>query len=159
MELSPAATIALTRIIHTLNHHAVPYQITGALAGNLHGSRWPLQDIDIEVDADLARLAEWFPDCLVWGPGRYVDDEFSLDLLQLNIAGIPVDINSIHEVYLRPASSPVRFPTDLSRALDAEIAGLRVKVQPLEDLIHYKRLLQRSEDLADLENLSPPHSP
>jgi hypothetical protein len=49
---------AVRRLIGLPYEVAACYQFSGSLAGNLHGSRWPLQDLDVEVlQQDLPRLA------------------------------------------------------------------------------------------------------
>ena len=47
------------RLIGCLDEAAACYQFSGGFAGNLHGSRWPLYDLDVEVvQQDLPRLAK-----------------------------------------------------------------------------------------------------
>src|SRR5262245_4157722 len=49
---------AIRRLIGFLDETAACYQFSGGFAGNLHGSHWPLHDLDVEVaQQDLTRLA------------------------------------------------------------------------------------------------------
>ena len=49
---------AVRRLIGFFDEAAACYQFSGGFAGNLHGSRWPLSDFDVEVaQQDLPRLA------------------------------------------------------------------------------------------------------
>lgn len=151
--LAPTAIHTLRLIVTTLDRAGIAYQITGGLAGNFHGSGWPLHDIDLEVDTPLDVLANLFLPHLTFGPARCEDDEFSLDLLSLEINGIPIDINSTHNLEIITPTGRVPIETDLSQANLFSLDNFTVRVQPLAALIHYKQLLNREADLADLRSL------
>jgi hypothetical protein len=133
----------------------VPYVISGGLAGNLHGSCWPLHDIDLDIPlAALPRVAAALPQAVVRGPGRFRDNEFAIDLLTLRLHGVAVDCCAAETVRLvAPDGSLHPCPTDLDAAVERPLAALRLRVMPLPVLIAYKRLLGRRADLADLESL------
>jgi len=40
---------AVRRLIGFLDEAAACYQFSGGFAGNLHGSRWPLHDLDLDL--------------------------------------------------------------------------------------------------------------
>jgi hypothetical protein len=49
----------LRRLVGMLKGAGACYQFTGGFAGNLHGSKWPLHDLDVDVArADMPGLAE-----------------------------------------------------------------------------------------------------
>ena len=135
IELRTAVSETLAMLVTTLDAHGIAYQITGGLAGNLHGSEWPLHDIDLEVAGPLDQVATLFEPYVVWGPARYSDAEFDLDLLRLEIQGVEVDINSIEDSYVLSGGASVRVETDLRRSVTTSVGALLVKVQPLEALI------------------------
>ncbi|WP_264777684.1 nucleotidyltransferase domain-containing protein [Deinococcus aetherius] len=139
----------------TLERHDIPYQVTGGLAGNVHGSRWPLHDLDLDVrTADLPRLAALFAPAVVWGPGRYVDAEFDLPLLRLNVDGVEVDFSGAEDAWARRNGKRLPLVTDLARAERRVFAGVNLWVVPLADLITYKTVLGRTADLEELSRLN-----
>ncbi|RTL40603.1 MAG: hypothetical protein EKK48_15190 [Candidatus Melainabacteria bacterium] len=146
----------LARIVERLESQNVPYQVTGGIAGNIHGSLWPPHDIDLEVGAaDFGKVAELFADELKQPPHHLVDDEFDLWLMTLSIDGIDVDINQVEDAFaITKDGRRVPFLTDLNRAERRRISGIEVMVQPLEDLIAYKCLIGREADVVDLSSLS-----
>lgn len=154
IKLTTAQREALSLLITTFETHAVAFQITGGLAGNFHGSRWPLHDLDLEVDAPLADIAALLADFVTSPPARYQDSEFDLELLQLEIGGVPVDISSVRDYYVFSSGARIGIETDLRRAVVIAWDGRSVPVQPLDELIRYKRLLERWPDVADLEALA-----
>src|SRR5262249_24945636 len=83
----------LRQLVAALERSGIPYQATGGLAGNVHGSLWPLHDIDLDVPtALLPCVADLFREALVWGPARHIDGEFDLEMLRLELDGVPVDV-------------------------------------------------------------------
>jgi hypothetical protein len=70
---------AIRRLIHFLDEAAVCYQFSGGFAGNLHGARWPLHDLDLDVARqDLPRLAEFLQPYISHPLALYEDEEFRL---------------------------------------------------------------------------------
>ncbi|MGL5058611.1 MAG: nucleotidyltransferase domain-containing protein [Microcoleus sp.] len=144
----------LKLLIFTFDAHQIPYQITGGLAGNIYGSTWPLHDIDIEVpQTRIAEVAELFKKYTVRPLSRFVDEEFDLMFLALRINDIDVEINQVEDAFI--FSDGIRLPlnTDLSKARKMNFLGLDMLVQPLDDIIKYKKLLQRNNDVSDLIKL------
>ncbi|HYW06993.1 MAG TPA: hypothetical protein VE913_08555, partial [Longimicrobium sp.] len=150
--ISPARWRALLRLVSVLESARIEYQLSGGLAGNVHGSAWPLHDIDVDVPgARIAEVASLFPGEVGHGPARFVDDEFELTLLRLELNGVPVDVSSADNawVFTRAAvRTPLRI--DLARAERREFRGIVLPVVPLDDLIAYKQLIGRDRDVADL---------
>lgn len=142
-------------LVSTLEQNQIQYQVTGGLAGNVYGSTWPLHDIDLEVlQKDFDRVAILFNNFKVFGPSRFVDEEFDLMLLRLVLDGVEVDINQVEDAFgFTPVGIRFSFDTNLDRARHIDFFGLSLYVQPLEDLIAYKSLLGRTADLKDLMSL------
>lgn len=142
-------------IISTLDQHKIKYQVTGGLAGNIYGSTWPLHDIDLEVaQKDMERVASLFRDCTIRPLARFVDEEFDLMLLTLRLGDVEVDINQAEDAFVFTKEGVrIQLDTDLSRAKEISFLGLKLHVQPLEELIKYKDLLGRKEDVLDLSRL------
>jgi hypothetical protein len=153
--VSPAQWRALLRLVSALDAAGIPYQLSGGLAGNVHGSAWPLHDIDLDVPgARIAQVAALFPGEAAQGPARFVDDEFDVVLLRLELDGVPVDVSSADDAWIFTRTG-VRTPLriDLARAERRPFRGTSLFVAPLDDLIAYKQLLGRDRDVADLLRL------
>ena len=153
--ISPAQWRAVLRLVSALDAAGIAYQLSGGLAGNVHGSAWPLHDIDLDVPgARIAQVAALFPDEVAQGPARFVDDEFDLELLRLELDGVPVDVSAADDAWIftrTGARTPLRI--DLARSERREFRGTSLFVAPLDDLIAYKQLLGRDRDVADLLRL------
>lgn len=162
--VSPAHWRALLRLVATLERHGIPYQVSGGLAGNVHGSAWPLHDIDVDVPgARIAQVAALFSGEVVRPPARFVDEEFDVALLCLALDGVPVDVSAADDAWIfTRAGVRTPLPIDLARAERREFRGMPLFVAPLDDLIAYKRVLGRDRDVADLLRLrsaGPGHGP
>jgi adenylate kinase family enzyme len=154
IELTAAQESALRRLVAILDEAGASYQFTGGFAGNLHGSRWPLHDLDLDVARqDLPRLAELLRPYTKWPLGPYIDGEFELQLLRAEIEGVEIDVSQVEEAYARVGGRRMPLGTTLANRQRARVLDLEVWVQPLAELIAYKELLGRSADLADLRRL------
>ncbi|MFY7666790.1 nucleotidyltransferase [Flavobacterium sp.] len=139
------------RMIDFFQDRKIPYQITGGLAGNLYGSAWKLHDIDLETHLEyLPEIEEAFYDHIALPTKIYQDEEFSIWLLQLNFNGVTVDINAVEDFYI---ADSIKIETNLDEAREMTFFGRKVKVQPLKDLIAYKKILKREVDVRDLSKL------
>lgn len=152
--LTAAQERAVCWLINGLEEAAVCYQFSGGFAGNLHGSLWPLHDIDIDVaQQDLPRLVARMQPYIVEPLGFYEDAEFRLHLLRLQYEGVEIDINQAEGAYGRFEGQWIALDTDLQQRQRVSVLDRRVWVQPLEGLIAYKQLIGRSADVADLRTL------
>ncbi len=133
------------------------FQATGGLAGNLHGSTWPLHDLDFDVaDAALPALADRFGSHVVSGPGPYRDTEFALDLLTIQFGTVEVDFSAASSIRLiDPAGHEHPAPSDLDAAVLRHLDGRDIPTMPLDALIAYKRTIGRHADVEDLVRLRP----
>jgi hypothetical protein len=146
---------ALRRLVALLDEAGACYQFTGGFAGNLHGSVWPLHDLDVDVtEADLPAVAERLKPYVTRPLGPYVDDEFELVLLRAEIEGVGVDVSQAEDAFARTGGGRVPLGTSLLNRRRVRVLDLDTWVQPLEELIAYKALLGRSADLADLRGLA-----
>jgi len=154
--ISHAQFAVLVRLLEFFEERAIPYAATGGLAGNLHGSSWPLHDLDLDAPANaLAEIASAFADHVVYGPAAHQDDEFALTLLTLHVDGVGVDVSAAESVQLRDRSGGVvPAPTDLQQVVTRPLADRRIRTIPLHQLIASKRVIGREADLAELERLA-----
>jgi hypothetical protein len=145
---------AVRWLINCLEEADVCYQFSGGFAGNLHGSYWPLQDIDIDVaQQDLPRLVERMKPYISQPLEFYEDAEFRLHLLRVHYEGVDIDINQAEGAYGRCEGQWIALDTDLHKRQQVTVLDRRVWVQPLEGLIAYKKLIGRAADVADLQQL------
>src|SRR5262249_7453004 len=147
-------------LVGMLEKSGVCYQFTGGFAGNLHGSRWPLHDLDVDVaHADLPQVANLLQPYTTRALGLYVDDEFELQLLRGEIDGVPFDVSQAEDAYARVGGKRVSLETNLEYRERTVVLGMETWVQPLRALIAYKQLLGRHADLAELLELeiTSPH--
>ena len=144
----------IKQLVSLLNEHKVPYQFTGGLAGNIHGSQWPLQDIDLEMPRAHIELVAYLLRQHVVSPMRfYQDKEFQLVILNLKIGTTAIDINQIEAQQICHEGEWVPLTVDIKKAQIMPFHGIKVSVQPLDQLIAYKSLLGRTSDVADLSKL------
>src|SRR5689334_3705283 len=112
--LTPAQEQTLRRLVEILEAAGACYQFTGGFAGNLHGSAWPLHDLDVDVaQADLPQVAELLRPFTTRPPGLYEDDEFELHLLRAEMGGVEIDISQAEEAYARVGGRRVPLGTSL----------------------------------------------
>jgi hypothetical protein len=154
IELTICQQDALRLLVGTLDEAGACYQFTGGFAGNLHGSLWPLHDLDVDVArADLPRLANLLRPYTTRPLGLYVDDEFELQLLRAEAEGVEIDVSQAEEAYSRVGGHRVPLGTRLENRQRVPVLDIEVWVQALDELIAYKDLLGRSTDLRDLRAL------
>lgn len=144
----------LRLLVARLDQAGIDYQFSGGLAGNIHGSSWPLQDIDIEVAQKHILAAEQIFGEFVIEPVHFFENnEFRMFMLNLNAEGTSVDINQVEDAFVNANGNWIKLDTDLKKAEIVNWRELVVRVQPLQDLIHYKELLGRNADVTDLRRL------
>jgi hypothetical protein len=154
IELTDSEKRALRRLVEMLEGARICYQFTGGFAGNLHGSRWPLHDIDVDVArADLPRLCRLCQPHVTRPLGRYEDHEFDLQLMCIELDGTKIDISQAEDAYARKAGLRVPLGTTLANRIRMPLFDFQVWVQPLKELIAYKIILGRSADLLELQAL------
>lgn len=97
--------------------------------------------------------AGWAP--FVTSYGRYIDDEFDIELLRLCVDQVDIDVSGADDAWGFTRSG-VRTPlaNTLSRRVLRPLAGGLIPCQRLEDLIAYKTIIGRRGDLAELSRLA-----
>lgn len=147
---------AFAWILRILQEHNIPFQIAGGLAARAYGSLRELADIDLGIPND--RFADILPEIqkyLTYGPARYVDQEWDLDLMVLTYRGQDIDIAG--ETTIRWFDSIdktwVTGRCDFSRFEIREVLGQLVPMMPKDMLISHKKRLAREVDLEDVRFL------
>ena len=149
------------RIFEALERHGVEYLTIGGVAVNAHGHLRSTRDVDVLIEwtaENMRRLAAALAelDAKLFG----VDAEL-LDVDPLN----PNDLLNGGNFTLRTASGgldlfdpdeiPGGRPYDemRPRAVEATVAGVRIRAVGLDDLIRLKRESGRDRDLEDVATL------
>lgn len=152
--LSAAHAHALHTVLDALEQAGVWYRATGGLAGNLHGSRWPLHDIDIDyLRADWPRIEAVMRPYLSQVPREYRDVEFRLTLARAQVGPVEIEFCQVEDCAVATSGGgwclldtvPIRELRDWQ--------GREVWTLPLADLIAYKTLMGREADLRELRGL------
>lgn len=158
--LSSSHEQALATLLDVFESQDLWYRATGGLAGNLHGSTWPLHDIDVDYRRDdWPLIAAGLGALLVSPPALYADDEFRLVMAVARIAGVQVELCQLEGCQVAGPDGWVTLGTDLACRERRAWQGREVWTLPLPDLIAYKRLLGREADLRDLCRLAASAAP
>ena len=147
---------AIETVVSALQSAGVWYRATGGLAGNLHGSVWPLHDIDLDYLArDWNTIAEVLSRYLVEGPIQYEDDEFRLVMARARISSVEIELCQLEDCFVAGATGWQRLDANPDRREARPWKSRKIWATPLDDLIAYKEIIGRESDLRDLRNLRP----
>lgn len=147
---------ALRWIVEILTTHRVPFQTVGGLAARAYGATRELVDLDfyIEMDRFPAIEPEVAPH-LVRPPRHHSDDSWDITFAQLVYKGQKIELGGVENAQFYDRGSqrwiPQRINFDRSRWM--EIFGVSLPVMPREDLVSYKRMLDREVDRLDLAEI------
>ncbi len=142
-------------IIKILELHGIAYKISGGFAARVYGATRELADIDIEVaEGDIPKIAEEVKPYIIFGPARYQDENWDLELLTLNYEGQEIDIASASgKIFNQQTKQWELGSTDLEDFEIKEVFGASVRMESLDSLIKYKSKLAREVDLEDIRQL------
>lgn len=150
-------------IIDILEKHNIAYKITGGFAARVYGVDRELADIDIEVaDSDVRAIQEEVASYVVFGPARYVDADWDLELMTLNYEGQEIDIaGNDAKIFNKQNRQWEDCFGDLTTVEMKEVFGKVVPVESRETLVAYKKKLGRAVDVEDVRQLttSDPNTP
>jgi len=151
---SPQHLEAIDTVISALTGAGIWYRVTGGLAGNLHGSIWPLHDIDLDyLAADWNKISRALGSYLVDGPISYEDNEFRLVMARARIKSVEIELCQLEECFVAGPSGWHRLDSDPARRESRSWGSGYIWVTPLDDLIAYKEIIGREADLSELRNL------
>jgi hypothetical protein len=140
----------ISELLHT---HNVPYVVVGGLAAYAYGSDREVADIDIDLPERYLR--ELFPkvrEFVTFGPGRYRDENFDIELMTLDYHGQLIDLTGAESVRLFDTGAQrwCDLPTDLAAFEMHSLWGIEVPVITKARLCEYKLLLNREVDKLDV---------
>lgn len=143
------------RIVETLARHRVRYVLIGGVAGRLHGSPLLTEDVDLvpDLEADnLAALAAALRDLGARLAAEGVDGGLEIPLDERTftspVMGFDTDAGAIDVAH--EAIGQGDFAALAERSVAFHIAGTRILVAALDDIIGSKAAAGRPKDLADL---------
>lgn len=151
---SPEHVEAVDTVISALDSAGIWYRATGGLAGNLHGSVWPLHDIDLDYLAeDWATISCVLHPYLVEGPAPYEDDEFRLIMARARVKLVEIELCQLENCFVAGPRGWLRLDSDPRRRESRPWRSENIWTLPLDDLIAYKEIIGRESDLRELRNL------
>jgi len=142
-------------ITNILEQHNIVYKISGGFAARIYGVDRELADIDIEVeDANILKIAEDVKPFIIFGPARYTDNNWDLELITLKYEGQEVDIfGTKAKIFNHETKQWEPCPGNLKSIEIKEVFGKSVPVESKESLIAYKSKLAREVDIEDVKQL------
>lgn len=131
--------------------------VVGGLAARAHGATRPLADIDLYVPTGaLATIANLVEPYVTRQPSRHVGDQWDIEFMQLEYAGQKIELGGADEVRIAPPDSHDWIPqhVDVGSAVRMETGlGISMPVMSRDDLVAYKRVLDRDVDRTDVASL------
>lgn len=142
-------------ITDILERKAVTYRVSGGFAARIYGVNRELADIDIVIaDNDIAIIAKEVKPYIIFGPARYLDENWDLNLMTLQYGGQEIDIASAGaKIFNQKTKLWESWVTALDDSEMKEVYGKKVPIEPIGSLIAYKTKLAREVDLEDVEQL------
>ena len=157
MAQSSSHTIeALIWIKTILEEDRVPYQIVGGLAARCHGATRPLIDIDLYIPCAYVEVVLAQVKSFISKPfKRYVEDVWDIEYFQLIYKGQKIEIAvSPGARFLNKRQNEwVDQTIDFTSSEIRKYEDIELPVMPRNELVVYKRLLDREVDRADIREM------
>jgi hypothetical protein len=147
---------ALVWITDILRKYSIPFQITGGLAAILHGSKRPLEDIDIDIPEDtFALITNEVQNYIIYGPEIFKNEKWNILLMTLNYQGQSIDLSGAYHstVFNEKTHQWETLPEYLSRSVIMTTYELTLPIISRDDLLAYKAILARDVDLIDMREI------
>lgn len=150
--MSPEAR-ALAWIVDLLRRLEVPFQVVGGLAARAYGATRSLVDLDFYVPTDrLNEIAAAAPAHVVRPPSKHGDDDWDIVFMAFEHEDVRIELGGADgaRYFDRAARRWTAVEIDFAGGEHREVLGIGVPLMPLDDLIAYKRALDRPVDREDL---------
>jgi hypothetical protein len=129
--------------------------LAGGFAANLYGSKRKLADIDIDIsDNDFLKLLPNFRKYLIYGPSRYIDESWDLNLMTLKYKQQVIDIAGQAKIFNKQTNEWELLKSDFSKTNKMLVFGVEISVINKKELIAYKSKLLREVDIEDVTFLA-----
>ncbi len=150
------AADALAWLCELLRERGVRFAAIGGLAARAWGARRPLVDLDFLVAGeDLARVEPELTPFVVRPLSPHRDDRREFSVLRLEYGGVPIELAVAEGARYREASTGEWHLPEiaLARCPRRKVLGVPLPVLAREDLLRWKRHLDRAIDRADVAAL------
>ncbi len=146
-------------MLEVLNRHRVAYIVVGGYAANLHGAQRPTNDLDVTPETSLANLSRLAEALRELGASIRVEGvrgglPFSVDGPSL-VGRLTLNLETDHgdlDLTFTPDGTE-GYPDLVRSAQSRTLAGLRIEVASLDDIIRSKTTAGRIKDLEALGEL------
>jgi hypothetical protein len=138
----------------------VEYAAAGGLAARAWGATRPLVDLDFFVHADdLDRLEADLEPYVARPLTALTDDHWDLTFLRLEYSGIPLELCVAEGARYREAATGEWHDAcpSFSGCPEREVLGVKVRIMDRDDLLEYKRRVDRAVDRADVAAIERAH--
>jgi hypothetical protein len=142
-------------ITDILDRNKIVYKISGGFVSRMYGVNRELADIDIEVsEKDIPIIARETKPYITFGPERYKDEHWDLELLTLEYEDQEIDIACAEAHKFNQENKQwERRVSDLQDVKMIEVYGKVVPIEQIDTLINYKMKLGREVDIEDVKQL------
>lgn len=146
---------AFNWIIDILESLGIKYKISGGLAARTYGVNRELADIDIEVDdTEIIKIFDYVKPFVVFGPARYKDENWDLELMTIKYEDQEIDIAGGEAKIFNKQTKEWELCSSRHKNIEIkEVFGRKVPLESKESLIIYKTKLARKVDLEDIRQL------
>ena len=148
---------AVLWITEKLRQNGTDYQIVGGLAAIAHGATRELADIDLYIPFkhSQAFLKDLKPH-IYWGPEHQKDEHWDITYLKINYEGQKIEIgdSDTAKIFDALTQSWISQDTDYGLSERKIVFGCDVNVMPLQQLLSYKKALNREVDLVDIKQIT-----
>lgn len=156
--MNPKTEEAFKWIVSILQKHNISFQISGGLAAQAYGSTRKLNDIDIDIpNKKLVLILKEIQPYIIFGPGRYKDSTWDIDLVTLDYYGQEIDISGIRnaKIFNKLTKNWEALSPDLDNTQELQLFGIKVPVISKQELIDYKNKIDYEEEkhLQDIEEI------
>ena len=138
----------------------VRYAAAGGLAARAWGATRPLVDLDFYVHGeDLDRIETDLAPYLVRPLTGIRNDHWDLSFMRLEYSGIPLELSVAEGARYREAATGEwhdACPT-FSACPERELLGVKLRIMDRDDLVEYKRRVDRAVDRADVAAIERAH--
>jgi hypothetical protein len=148
---------ALRWIVDVLQKHKVDYRISGGVAAVAHGVSRPINDIDIIIpDKSFDIILSDVKNYITEQPHRHKDDRFDLFYMRLSYKGQDIDISGgdSGKLFDKKTGKWIDDSVDFSTSVRKNVLDIDVLVSPKNELIWYKKILDRDVDKKDVKALT-----
>ncbi len=149
---------ALEWIAGLLGKLDVPFQTAGGLAARAYGAKRELVDFDFYVPTStLEKVAAAAKDHLVRPPTHHKDKNWDITFMTLEYEGQRIELGGADgaRYFDRQRDVWADVEVDFAHSVPRRVFGIEIPVMPFDQLVSYKRALDRMVDRRDLMEMEP----